>query len=38
MRDFVFGHIRETGLPTLLVTHDEEDQAAAGGPVVRLGT
>jgi putative thiamine transport system ATP-binding protein len=37
MRRFVFGHARERGLPTLLVTHDQEDAAAAGGRVIRLG-
>jgi putative thiamine transport system ATP-binding protein len=33
-RRFVFGHARATGLPTLLVTHDEADAEAAGGYVV----
>jgi putative thiamine transport system ATP-binding protein len=33
-RDFVFDHARAAGLPTLLVTHDEADAAAAGGAVV----
>jgi ABC-type uncharacterized transport system YnjBCD ATPase subunit len=28
---------RERGLPTLLVTHDAEDVAAAAGPVLRIG-
>lgn len=36
IRRFVFGHARARGLPVLLVTHDEEDARAAGGPVVRL--
>ena len=36
-RVFVFGHARERRLPAILVTHDEADAAAAGGPVVRLG-
>jgi len=36
VRDFVFRHIRESRLPTLLVTHDIEDARAAGGPIVRL--
>jgi putative thiamine transport system ATP-binding protein len=36
-RRFVFDHARERDLPTLLVTHDEQDAAAAGGPIVRLG-
>jgi putative thiamine transport system ATP-binding protein len=33
-RRFVFDHARIAGLPTLLVTHDEADAAAAGGAVV----
>lgn len=36
-RDFVFGHARRHGLPTVLVTHDEADAQAAGGRVVMLG-
>lgn len=36
MREFVFGHIRRRALPTLLVTHDPEDAAAAGGPVISM--
>lgn len=36
MRRFVFDHVRAHGLPTVLVTHDEADARAAGGPVVRL--
>jgi putative thiamine transport system ATP-binding protein len=36
IRRFVFDHAREKGLPVLLVTHDEEDAADAGGPVMRL--
>jgi putative thiamine transport system ATP-binding protein len=36
VREFVFRHVRKSGLPTLLVTHDSEDARAAGGPVVRL--
>lgn len=35
-REFVFGHARKRGLPTLLVTHDAEDAEAAGGRVVAL--
>lgn len=35
-RDFVFGHLRERRLPTLLVTHDPADAEAAGGCVVQL--
>nr|WP_240539874.1 ATP-binding cassette domain-containing protein [Salinarimonas soli] len=34
VRAFVFDHARARGLPTLLVTHDEADARAAGGPVV----
>ena len=37
-RLFVLGHARERGLPTILVTHDEADAAAAGGAVVRLAS
>jgi putative thiamine transport system ATP-binding protein len=37
IRSFVFGEIRRYGLPAVLVTHDPEDAAAAGGPVHRLG-
>ena len=36
VRRFVFETARARGLPVLLVTHDEEDAAAAGGEVVRL--
>ncbi|MEM7544687.1 MAG: ATP-binding cassette domain-containing protein [Pseudomonadota bacterium] len=36
IRQFVFDHIRQTAIPALLVTHDEGDAAAAGGPVVTL--
>ena len=31
IRRFVFDHARAAGLPTLLVTHDEEDAVAAAG-------
>ncbi len=31
-RSFVFEHARAQGLPTLLVTHDPQDAADAGGP------
>jgi len=37
IRDFVFGHATERGLPVLLVTHDPDDARAAGGPVVEIG-
>ncbi len=36
MRELVFGHLRASGLPTLLVTHDEADALDAGGPVIVL--
>ena len=36
MRDFVFERARRLGLPVLLVTHDPDDAAAAGGPVLEL--
>ncbi len=35
-RRFVFDHAASRGLPVLLVTHDEADANAAGGPVIRL--
>lgn len=35
-RQTVFSHARDRRLPTLLVTHDPGDAAAAGGPVVEL--
>ena len=37
MRELVFNRVREGRLPALLVTHDEADAQAAGGPVVRIG-
>ena len=37
VRRFVFDHARRSALPTVLVTHDEADAAAAGGVVIRLG-
>jgi putative thiamine transport system ATP-binding protein len=36
IRRFVFAHARASGLPVLLVTHDPEDAAAAGGRTLRL--
>ncbi|PWJ20894.1 ATP-binding cassette domain-containing protein [Jannaschia seohaensis] len=36
IRDLVFGRARAAGIPVLLVTHDEADAEAAGGPVIRL--
>jgi len=38
MRSFVFEHARSNALPTLLVTHDPDDAAATGGPVIEIGT
>jgi putative thiamine transport system ATP-binding protein len=38
IRRFVFDHAREAGLPTLLVTHDPADAAAAGDTVVKLAS
>jgi len=35
-RRFVFSHAAAAGLPVLLVTHDPDDAAAAGGAVVRM--
>ncbi len=37
MRELVFGKAKASGLPVILVTHDEADAAAAHGPVVRIG-
>jgi putative thiamine transport system ATP-binding protein len=37
VRRFVFDHATERGLPMLLVTHDPDDAAAAGGPVLEIG-
>jgi putative thiamine transport system ATP-binding protein len=37
VRTLTFRLARERGLPTLLVTHDAEDVAAAAGPVLRIG-
>lgn len=36
IRGFVFDHIRERGIPALLVTHDAHDAKAAGGAVITL--
>ncbi|MES2434234.1 MAG: ATP-binding cassette domain-containing protein [Pseudomonadota bacterium] len=36
MRRFLFGHLRARGIATLMVTHDPEDAAEAGGMVVDL--
>lgn len=36
MRQFVFDHLRERGIPALLVTHDPED-APPGGRILRIG-
>ena len=35
-RNFVFAHAAAARLPVLLVTHDPDDAAAAGGPVVQM--
>jgi putative thiamine transport system ATP-binding protein len=37
IRAFAFDHLRAEGIPALLVTHDAEDAAAAGGQILRLG-
>jgi putative thiamine transport system ATP-binding protein len=37
MRELVFAKARSSRLPVVLVTHDEADAEAAGGPVVRIG-
>lgn len=36
MRRFTFSHIRAQSVPALMVTHDPEDAAAAGGPMLNL--
>jgi len=36
MRRFAFAHVKSRAIPTLMVTHDPEDAAAAGGEVVEL--
>jgi len=36
IRRFTFDHAVERGLPTLLVTHDPDDAAAAAGPIVEI--
>lgn len=37
IRRFVFDHVLTRGIPTLMVTHDEQDARAAGGPVLHVG-
>lgn len=37
VRDLVFTRARALSLPVLMVTHDAEDAAAAGGEVITLG-
>ena len=37
MRELVFSKARKSALPVVLVTHDEADAKAAGGPLVRIG-
>jgi putative thiamine transport system ATP-binding protein len=37
MRELVFAKARESALPVVLVTHDEADAEAAGGPLIRIG-
>lgn len=36
MRSFVFDHVCQQKLPTLMVTHDPEDADAVDGPVIQL--
>ncbi len=36
MRRFTFEHVKSRAVPTLMVTHDPDDAAPAGGPVVAL--
>lgn len=37
VRQLVFAECRKRNLPVLLVTHDADDAAAAGGPILQLG-
>ncbi len=36
MRSFTFEHVKSRDVPTLMVTHDPDDAAAADGPVIAL--
>lgn len=36
MRAFTFDHIRDRGIPALMVTHDPADAEAAGGTIIDL--
>ena len=36
VRQFTFGHIRDRGIPALLVTHDPQDANAAAGALIEL--
>lgn len=36
LREQVFGRLRASGLPVILVTHDQEDAEAAGGEILSL--
>jgi putative thiamine transport system ATP-binding protein len=36
IRLFVFAHVRERGIPVLMVTHDEGDAAVSGGAILTL--
>lgn len=36
MRAFTFEHVRDRGIPALMVTHDPADAEAAGGPALEL--
>lgn len=37
VRRFTFAHIRDRGIPALMVTHDPEDAQAAAGTVIQMG-
>jgi ABC-type enterochelin transport system ATPase subunit len=37
MRSLVFAKAKSSRLPVILVTHDEADAQAAGGPIIRIG-
>lgn len=36
IRTFTFGHIRDRGIPALMVTHDPQDAEIAQGPLINL--
>lgn len=38
MRKWVFDKLKEGGIPTLMVTHDNEDAVAAGGRIIEISS